>query len=90
MAYLAHSKRARVESYDNGDHNQAVIDHKEQLLLRVRELYLNRDFADIEFTIGSDVVPGMTSMLFGLPLQFSQTSMSRHQMQNIGCHRCLV
>ncbi|XP_054156888.1 BTB/POZ domain-containing protein 9-like [Oppia nitens] len=69
MSYLA--KRARIESVDDhkngaavgGQHSAATVDHKEQLLLHIHELYLRKDFADIEFIFGPDTVYGHKCIL---------------------------
>jgi hypothetical protein len=62
MSYLAHSKRARIDSFDNNNtfaNNSSIIEHKDKLLQHIQSLYLHNDCSDVCFVFGPDVIPGL-------------------------------
>lgn len=66
MSYIAHSKRARIDSYDTNENNHssgALINHKDRLVLHINELYLSADYSDIHFVFGPDIVPAHKSII---------------------------
>lgn len=79
MSYLAHSKRARIDSYDNNVNNSSVIEHKDKLLQHIQSLYLHNDYSDVSFVFGPDVIPGHKQILS-----------VNHKWRNILCEKSSI
>lgn len=41
----------------------AVVDHKDRLLLHINELYFHKDLSNVNFVIGSDIIPGIYQLI---------------------------